>query len=120
MRRVPTVEQWQRAQSSPWYALLWPTLWATREFVEYTMVPFAPWYRKAYAQFDIDVEVYALWFLLPFVRFGNWWARNRWIIERNLRHRIFIVEEGYHCSEWKLAPLRKWGWKRDWRRMVAP
>ncbi len=120
MRRVPTIEQFDRANKSLFYAFRWPTLWATREFVEDFPDSFAPWYLKAHYDFNIEVSVYALWFLVPFVKLWYWWMRYRWIIERNLRHRIFIVAEGEHCRHWKLAPLRKWGWKRDWRRMIVP
>lgn len=76
----------------------------------------------SYVRYDFDAEadLYARWYLAMFVRLGCWWASKRWIIERNLRHRIFIVREGEHCRYWKLAPLRKWGFKRNWRRMEAP
>lgn len=117
--KLPTIERFSDANRSLLWAIRLPLFRATREFIE-SPYRVAPWYRVADYDSDCDVYLYALLPLVPFVRVWAFWRRHRWIVERTLRHRIFIVGEGYHSSEWKLAPLRKWGWKRDWRRMASP
>lgn len=98
MRRLPTVEQFWRAQRDPLYAVLWPTFWVTREFAADYPEWFEPWwYGRAYFMWDIDAYLYALTPLVPFLKAWDWWSRRRWFVERWLRRQGVLVAPYEGC-----------------------
>lgn len=100
MRRAPTVEEFLRADSSPWSALRWPVIWCTRQFLEDTRWQFSWWYAPAYHRWDCDTTAYAILPLVPFGRLWQWWERHRWCVERWLkREGVLVGEEGGYFSD---------------------
>ena len=48
--------------------------------------------------FDRDVEVYAIWYLVPFIRLAKFLERQWWKPARFLRRRGYLnVQEGERC-----------------------
>lgn len=57
--------------------------------------------------FDRDVKVYAIWYLVPFIRFAKWIEKQWWKPARFLRRRGYLnVEEGERCPTFWIKRIK--------------
>lgn len=122
MSRDPTNHEFERAWTEPVYALCWPAFWVTSELLNdlpqwFEHEPW--WYARAWHSYDLDMDLYVLSPLAPFV-----WAYQRWkysatrfCVERAMRGRIADKPEGDRWTSWtwKFRHPRDWTWKRTRR-----